>query len=130
MHVVLGGVWCMRVSYCKSCVLVSLVHSVAMRSAVFCMVCSLFVFVSDIMGDYIVFPYYSAVLVIVVYVFSNASFDLPQWEVVSSFIIFSGALSVVFCTWFENVCLGSNVNLNIFMPLFVGSVVLFIVIFV
>ena len=47
----------------------------------------------------------------------------------SAFIIFVIflALPVVFCTCFENVYLGSNVNPNIFMSLFVGTVVLFIV---
>ena len=68
------------------CVFLSLVHPVAMRSAVFCMVCSLFVRVSDIMGDYMVLPYSSVVPIMAVYVFSNVSFDLPQCEVVSDVI--------------------------------------------
>ena len=66
----------MLVSSCKCCVLVSLVHSVAMHNAVFCMVCSLFV--SDMVGDYMVVPYFNVFLVMVVYVFSIVSSDLPQ----------------------------------------------------
>ena len=39
------------------------------------------------------------------------------------------ALTMVFSVCFENACLGLNVNPNIFISLFVRSVVLFIVIF-
>ena len=74
-------------------------------------------------------PYFSVILVIAVYVYSNVSFDLPQGEVASAFSIFVVflALSGVICTCFENVYLGSNVNPNIFMPLFMESVSLYIV---
>lgn len=76
---------------------VSCVHPVAMRNAVFCIFCSLFVFVSEMIGDQIV-PAYSMIgLVIVLYVFINVSFDLPQCVVVSALSIFIVllALSVV-----------------------------------
>ena len=42
------------VSSCRFSVFVSRVHLVVIRSAVVCTVCSLFVFVSDIIGDQIV----------------------------------------------------------------------------
>ena len=58
--------------------LVSRVHPVVIRSAIFCTVCSLFVFVSDIIGDQIVFPHSSIALVMEVYVLSSASLDFPQ----------------------------------------------------
>ena len=44
----------------------------------------------------------------------------------SIFVVFF-ALSVMCCMCFEEVCLGSNIRPCIFMFLFVGSVVLFIV---
>ena len=70
------------VSSCRCRVLVPRVHPVVIRSAVFCTVCSLFVFVSDIIGDQIVLPYSSVVLVIAVYVLSSVSLDFIQWIVV------------------------------------------------
>ena len=41
---------------CKCRVFVSLVHPLAIRRAVFRMICSLYVFVSDIMGGHMVLP--------------------------------------------------------------------------
>ena len=89
---------------------VSRVHPVVIRSAVFCTVCSLFVFVSDIIGDQIVLSYSSVVLVMAVYVLSSVSLDFPQCVVVSAFsiIVVFFALSVVFCICFAKVCLGST----------------------
>ena len=49
----------MLVSSCRCCVLVSRVHPVVIRSAVFCTACSLFV--SDIIGGQIVLTYSSVV---------------------------------------------------------------------
>ena len=40
------------VSSCICCVFVSVVHSVAILSAVFCVICSLLMFVSDVIGDH------------------------------------------------------------------------------
>ena len=53
---------------------------------------------------------------------------IPQRVVVSAFSIFVVffLLSVVFCTCFAKVCMGSNVRPSIFIVLSVGSVVLFI----
>ena len=39
---------------CRCCVLVSVVHSVAILSAVFCAICSLLILVSDASGDHMV----------------------------------------------------------------------------
>ena len=47
----------MLVSSCRCCMLVSRVHPVVMRIAVFCTVCSLSMFVSDIIGDQIVLSF-------------------------------------------------------------------------
>ena len=47
----------MRVSSCRCCVLVSSVLPVAIRSAVFCMVCSFCVSVGDIIGAHMEQPY-------------------------------------------------------------------------
>ena len=44
----------MCVSSCTCCVLVSVVHRVAILSAVFCVICSSLVFVSDASGDHMV----------------------------------------------------------------------------
>lgn len=66
------------VSLCRCSVLVSSVQPVATRSAVFCIICSLFVFVSEIMGDQIVEEYSSFGSVMALYVASKVSFCLPQ----------------------------------------------------
>ena len=49
-------------------------------------------FVSDIIGDYIVFPYSSVALVMAVYVLSSVSLDFPQCVVVSDFSILWSSL--------------------------------------
>ena len=41
----------MCVSSCRCCLFVSVVHPVAILSAVFCVICSLLMFVSDAIGD-------------------------------------------------------------------------------
>ena len=68
----------MLVSLCRCCVLVSRVHPVVKRSSVFCAVCSLFVVVSDIIGNQRVLPYSSIVLLMAVYVLSSVSLDFPS----------------------------------------------------
>ena len=40
------------VSSCRCCVFVSVVHPVTILSAVFCVICSLLMFVSDASGDH------------------------------------------------------------------------------
>ena len=55
---VVGGVplWvvCVFRSSCKCCVFVSVVHPVAILSAVFCVICNLLMFVSDVIDDHMV----------------------------------------------------------------------------
>ena len=68
----------MLVSFCRYCVIVFRVHSLVIRSTVFCTVCSLFVFASDIIGDQIVLLYYTVVVVMTVYVFSSVSCIFPS----------------------------------------------------
>ena len=85
----------MLVSSCRSCVLMSRVHPAVIRSAVFCTVCSFFVFVSDIIDDQIVLPYSNVVLVMAVYVLSSVSLDFPQCVGVRTFSIFLCVLRFV-----------------------------------
>ena len=47
------------VSSCRCCVFVSVTHPVAILSAVFCVICSLLMFVSDASGDNMVETYLS-----------------------------------------------------------------------
>ena len=51
-----------------ACVCVCCVHPVAILSAVFCVICSLLIFVSDASGDHMVGTYSSMGLVMAVYV--------------------------------------------------------------
>ena len=56
----------------------SVVHPVAILSAVFCVICSLLVFVSDASGAHIVEMYSSMGLVMALYVASIVSFCFPM----------------------------------------------------
>ena len=87
----------MLVSSCRCCVLVSRVHPVVLCCDVFCMVCILFVF--DIIGNQIVLPYSSVVLMMAVYVLGSASLYFSQCVAASTFSIFGVffALFVVLC---------------------------------
>ena len=58
---------------------VSFVHPVAIRRAVFCMVWSLLMLVSDMIGDQTVLAYSRIGLVIALYVATIVSFCLPQF---------------------------------------------------
>ena len=62
------------VSPCRCCGFVSVVHAVAILSAVFCFICSLLMFVSDASGDHMVETYSSMALVMTLYVASIVSF--------------------------------------------------------
>ena len=44
----------MCASSCRCCMFVTAVHQVAILSAVFCVICSLLMFVSDASGDHMV----------------------------------------------------------------------------
>ena len=56
------------VSSCRCCVFESVMHQVAILSAVFCVICSLLTFVSDAIGDHMVETYSSMGLVMALYV--------------------------------------------------------------
>ena len=75
------------VSVCRWCAFVSSVHPVIVRSAEFCIVCNLFMFVFDMMGDQIVPAYSRMGLVIVLYVMLSVSLDFPQCVVVRAFMM-------------------------------------------
>ena len=66
------------VSSCGCCVFVPGVHPVAILSAVFCVTCSLFMFMSDASGHHMVETYSSMGLVMAVYVAMIVSFCLPH----------------------------------------------------
>ena len=118
----------MFVSLSRCSMLVSRVHPEIVLSAVFCCVCSLFMFVLEVIGPHIVFAYSSSGRVMVLYVFESVSFDLPQCVVVSVLSMLSVFcdLLIVFCMCVLNVSLGSRVSPSIFGVLTVGSIVLFI----
>ena len=100
MCVSMGSIF---VSVCRWCVFVSSVQPVIVRSAEFCIVCSLFMFVFDMMGDQIVLAYSRMGLVIALYVMLSVSLDFPQCVVVRAFMmcIVCLAFNVVFCMCFE-----------------------------
>jgi len=74
-------------------VLVSDVQPVMIHRAVFCVVCSFWRLVSDIMGDQMVLPYSMTGLDIVLYVARSVSFCSPQEVAVRALRIF-GSFSV------------------------------------
>ena len=75
------------VSSCKCCMLVSAVLPVAMRSAVFCMVCILFVCLSEMMGPQMEQAYSRMGRVIALYVLMIVSFCFPHVVDVSALSI-------------------------------------------
>ena len=66
------------VSSCRCCVFVSVVDPVAILSAVFCVICSLLMFVSDAFGDHMVETYSSMGLVMALYVARIVFFVFPM----------------------------------------------------
>lgn len=76
----------------------SAVQPVAMRSAVFCIVCSLLIDVLEAICDQVVLAYSRMGLVIALYVVAIVSFDLPHCVVVSALRMLTVflALSTVF----------------------------------
>ena len=88
MRVVEGvPLWVECVSSCRCCVYVSVVHPVAIPSAVFCVICSLLMFVSDASGDQMVEKNSSMGLVMVLYVAMIVSFCFPHVVYVSTLSI-------------------------------------------
>ena len=60
----------MCVSSCRCCVCVYVVHPVSILSAVFCVICSLLMFVSDAIGDHISI-YVIVIIIIKLYFTAN-----------------------------------------------------------
>ena len=101
------------------------VHPVAILSAVFCVICSLLMFVYDATGDHMVEPYSSMGLVMALYIARIVSFCPPPHVVdVSAFsiCIVLRDFVVVISMCLLYVSLGSRVNPSIFGLMFMGSV--------
>ena len=103
------------VSSCRCCVFVSILHPVANLSAVFCVVCSLLMFVSDTSGDHMVETYSSMGRVMAVYVAMIVFFCFPHVVDVSalSICIDLRAFVVVIAMCLLYVTLGSRVSPSI-----------------
>ena len=69
------------------CVFVSVVHPVAILNAVFCVICSLLIFVSDASGDHIVKTYSSMGVVMALYAAMIVSICFPHVVDVSALSI-------------------------------------------
>ena len=80
----MGSVW---VSSCRCCVFVSVVHPVAILSALFCVICSVLMFVSDASGDHMVETYSSMGLVMALYVARIVYYCFPHVVDVSALSI-------------------------------------------
>ena len=78
----------MLVSSCRCCILVSCVHPVAILRAVFCIICSLSMLVSDALGDHMEEAYSSTGLVMALYVVSMVSLCLPYFVEVRTLSMF------------------------------------------
>ena len=75
------------ISSCRCCVFVSVVHPVVILSAVFCVICSLLMFVSDASVDNMVETYSSMGLVMALHVAMIVSFCFPHVADVSALSI-------------------------------------------
>ena len=111
------------VSSCRCCLFVSVVHPVAILSAVFCVICSLLMFVSDTIGGHMVETYSSMGLVMALYVAKIISFCFPHVVDVSICIVLR-AFVVVISMCLLYVSVGSRVSSSIFGLMFMGSVML------
>ena len=111
------------VSSCICYVLVSVVHPV---DAVFCVICSLLMFVSDASGDNIVEMYSSMGHVVALYVAMIVSFCFSHVVDVSALgiCIVLCVFVVVISMYLWYVSLGSRVSPSIFGLMFMGSVML------
>ena len=112
------------VSSGRCCVFVSVVHPVAILSAVFCVICSLLMFVSVASGDHMVETYSSMGLVMALYVAMIVSFCFPHLVDVNalSICIVLRTFVVVISMCLLYVTLGSRVSTSIFVLMFMGSV--------
>ena len=111
---------------CICCVFVSVVHPVAILGAVFCIICSLLMFVSDASGDHMVETYSSMGLVMALYVVMIVSFyflHVVDVSALSICIVLRGfVVAISMCLLY--VSLGSRVSPSIFGLMFMGSVML------
>ena len=72
-------------------------HPVAMRRAVFCMICSLFICVSETIGDHTLLAYSICGLVMALYVATMVSLSFPHFVVVRAF---SKLIVLMLFLWF------------------------------
>ena len=111
---------------CRLLRYVSVVHPVAILSAVFCVICSLLMFVSDAIGDHMVETYSSMGLVMALYVARIVSFCFPHvvdMSALSICIVLRAFVVVIsMCLLYES--LESRVSPSIFRSMFMGSVML------
>ena len=126
---VVGGVplWVECVFWsCRCCVFASVVHPVAILSVVFCVICSLLMFVSDASGNHMVETHSSMGLVMDLYVAMIILFCFPHVVDMSalSICIVLRAFVVVIYMCLLYVSLGSRVSPSIFGLMFMGSVML------
>ena len=84
------------VSSCRCCVFVFVVHPVAILSAVFCVICSLLMFVSDASGDHMVETYLSMGLLMALYVARNVSFCFHHAHFPHRFCVILSILHTLF----------------------------------
>ena len=114
------------VSACRCCVFVSVVHPVAVLSVVFCIICSLLMFVSDASYDHMVETYSSMGIVMALYVVTIVSLCFPHAVDVSalSICIALCALIIVIYMCLLDVSLESRVSPNFLGLMFMGSVML------
>ena len=105
---------------------VSVVHPVAILSAVFCVICSLLMFVSDASGDHMVETDSSMGLVMALYVAMTVSFCFPHVVDVSalSICIVLRVLVIVIDMCLLYVSMGSRASPSIVGLMFMGSVML------
>ena len=113
----------MCVSSCMCCVSVSVVHPVAILSAVFCVIRSLVMFVSDAIGDHMVETYSSMGLVMAFYVtriISFCSHHVVDVSALSICIVLRAFVMISMCLSYVSV--GSRVSPSILGLMFMGSV--------
>ena len=113
MRVVRGvPLWVVCVFRRVDVVCMSVVHPVAILSAVFCVICSLLMFLSDAIGDHMVQTYSSMGLVMALYVARIVSFCFPHVVDVRvlSICIVLRAFMVVISMCLSYVSLGSRVS--------------------
>ena len=105
---------------------VSVVHSVAILSAVFCVICSLLMFVFDAIGDHMVETYSSMGLVMALYVARIVSFCFPHvvnGSALSICIVLRDFVVVIaMCLLYVN--FGSRVSPSIFGLMFMCCILL------